>query len=156
EGRWDYGPVGPVVELACRLAEVAEPGEILIGRRAQAALRGAHPTEPRSGLVLRGYPGPVDAFALAGPAEPADRHGLTPRECELLALVADGLSNRAIAERLVISEKTAIRHVANIFAKLRVGTRAQAARLATELGLVRESPPGSEKGGPGFEPGSRL
>jgi DNA-binding CsgD family transcriptional regulator len=63
--------------------------------------------------------------------------GLTPRELEVLRLVADGVSNRGIGERLVISEKTAVRHVSNIFAKLGVHTRAEAARIAAEDGLTK-------------------
>lgn len=63
--------------------------------------------------------------------------GLTPRELEVLRLVADGVSNRGIGERLVISEKTAVRHVSNIFAKLGVHTRAEAARIAAESGLTK-------------------
>ena len=63
------------------------------------------------------------------------REGLTPREVEVLGLVADGLSNRAVAERLVISEATAARHVFNLFGKLGVHTRAQAARIYAERGL---------------------
>ena len=63
--------------------------------------------------------------------------GLTPRELEVLRLVADGVSNRGIGERLIISEKTAVRHVSNIFAKLGVHTRAEAARIAAEAGLTR-------------------
>jgi DNA-binding NarL/FixJ family response regulator len=51
--------------------------------------------------------------------------------------VADGLSNRAIADQLVISERTAARHVANIFLKLGVNSRAHAARLAAEAGLTQ-------------------
>jgi DNA-binding NarL/FixJ family response regulator len=51
--------------------------------------------------------------------------------------VADGVSNRGIGERLVTSEKTAVRHVSNIFAKLDVHTRAEAARIAAESGLTR-------------------
>jgi DNA-binding CsgD family transcriptional regulator len=62
--------------------------------------------------------------------------GLTERELEVLRLLADGLSNRAIGARLVISEKTANRHVSNIFAKLGVHSRAQAARLAAERGIT--------------------
>ena len=62
--------------------------------------------------------------------------GLTARELEVLALIADGLSNRAISERLVISEKTAGRHVSNVYTKLRVHNRAQAARVAAEGGLT--------------------
>lgn len=61
---------------------------------------------------------------------------LSPREREVLALVAEGLSNRAIGRRLVISEKTAGHHVASIFTKLGVHNRAQATRIATLGGLV--------------------
>lgn len=53
--------------------------------------------------------------------------GLTPREREVLALVSDGLSNKQIGERLVISTKTASVHVSNILAKLAVGSRLEAA-----------------------------
>lgn len=69
---------------------------------------------------------------LAPLTDGADAGGLTAREIEVLRLVADGLSNRAIADRLVISEKTVGRHVSNIFCKLGVHNRAQATRLATE------------------------
>jgi DNA-binding CsgD family transcriptional regulator/tetratricopeptide (TPR) repeat protein len=64
--------------------------------------------------------------------------GLTARETEVLGLVADGLTNRAIAEALVLSENTVIRHVANIFAKLGVNSRAAAVARAAEGGLVAE------------------
>ena len=60
---------------------------------------------------------------------------LTSREREVLALIAEGLSNKQIAERLVISQGTVIRHVANIFAKLGVNNRTAAARAAVELAL---------------------
>ena len=62
--------------------------------------------------------------------------GLSDRERQVLALIADGLSNRDIGARLVISEKTAGRHVSNIFTKLEVHTRARAARYAAEHGLL--------------------
>ena len=62
--------------------------------------------------------------------------GLSGRELEVLALVAEGLTNRQIAERLVISEHTAVRHVANVFRKLGVGNRAAAVRLGGERGLI--------------------
>ncbi len=52
---------------------------------------------------------------------------LTRRETEILALLAEGLSNRGISDRLVISEGTAKFHVANILRKLRVANRAEAA-----------------------------
>jgi DNA-binding CsgD family transcriptional regulator/tetratricopeptide (TPR) repeat protein len=62
--------------------------------------------------------------------------GLTAREAEVLGLLAEGLTNRAIAEVLVLSEHTVIRHVANIFAKLEVKSRAAAVAVAAERGLV--------------------
>jgi DNA-binding CsgD family transcriptional regulator len=61
---------------------------------------------------------------------------LSAREIEVLRLIADGLSNRLIGERLFISEKTAGRHVSNIYGKLGVHTRAQATRIAAESGLT--------------------
>jgi len=63
-------------------------------------------------------------------------HGLTPREREVLALVATGRTNRAIAEKLFISEKTVARHVANIFGKLGVSSRAAATAFAYERHLL--------------------
>jgi DNA-binding CsgD family transcriptional regulator/tetratricopeptide (TPR) repeat protein len=64
--------------------------------------------------------------------DPSGFARLTPREREVLGLLAGGLTNRGIAERLVISEATAIRHVANIYAKIGVSNRASAARAAVE------------------------
>ena len=62
--------------------------------------------------------------------------GLSEREVEVLRLLADGLTNRAIADRLVISERTVDRHVSNIFTKLDVSSRAAATAAAYELGIV--------------------
>jgi DNA-binding CsgD family transcriptional regulator len=66
---------------------------------------------------------------------------LTPREREVMALLARGLSNRAIAEALVISPKTAEIHVSNILGKLSLSSRAQVAAYALEHGLVSLSKP---------------
>jgi len=65
-----------------------------------------------------------------------DELGLTPREREVLALVADGRTNRQIAEALFISDKTASVHVSNILAKLGVANRGEAAAVAHRLRLT--------------------
>jgi HD-GYP domain-containing protein (c-di-GMP phosphodiesterase class II) len=64
--------------------------------------------------------------------------GLTAREVEVLGLVARGLSNKEIAERLVISPKTVRNHVEHIYAKLGVSSRAAAGFFATEHGLFSD------------------
>jgi LuxR family maltose regulon positive regulatory protein len=61
---------------------------------------------------------------------------LTPREQEVLALLANGLSNQQIAERLVISPNTAKRHIKHLLAKLSVTNRTRAVTRARELGLL--------------------
>jgi DNA-binding NarL/FixJ family response regulator len=61
---------------------------------------------------------------------------LTTREREILALVAQGHSNRDIADRLVISERTARTHVSNVLSKLQLSSRTQAALLAIREGLI--------------------
>ena len=67
---------------------------------------------------------------------PSRMRSLTEREREVAALIAQGATNRAIAEALIISERTVERHVANIFAKLDFGSRTQIAALAAEAGLA--------------------
>jgi DNA-binding CsgD family transcriptional regulator len=80
----------------------------------------------------------ADLHALDGPgaSRAADAHGLSPRELEVLALVAGGRSNRDIAGTLFLSEKTVARHVSNIFTKLGVSSRAAATAYAYEHGLT--------------------
>jgi DNA-binding NarL/FixJ family response regulator len=62
--------------------------------------------------------------------------GLTRRECEVLTLVADGRSNRQIGEALFISDRTVARHLTNIFTKIGVSSRTQAARYAMDRGMT--------------------
>jgi DNA-binding NarL/FixJ family response regulator len=66
---------------------------------------------------------------------------LTEREHEVLAALAQGLSNREIAERLVITEGTVKNHVSNLMAKLAVRDRTQAVLKAQELGLIEQRHP---------------
>jgi DNA-binding NarL/FixJ family response regulator len=74
----------------------------------------------------------TDAVPAAHPNEPA----LSPREREVLALIAAGETTRAIAEKLFLSENTVKRHTSNIFQKLHIRHRSQAAFEALRRGLV--------------------
>src|SRR5918993_1423759 len=90
----------------------------------------------------------LEQFAQVSPHAPESRPSassvgpgsfdeLTPRELEVLSLIARGLRNREIAGRLVISEKTVGNHVSNIFTKLQVHDRSQAIIRARDAGLGR-------------------
>lgn len=69
-------------------------------------------------------------------AEKLRELGLTPREHEILGLIAEGLSNREIAERLFVSENTVKTHSSRVFEKLGVNRRVQAVQRGKELGLI--------------------
>jgi ATP/maltotriose-dependent transcriptional regulator MalT len=82
-----------------------------------------------------------DVSRAGGAAGRADRLGeLTPREHEVLTLVAQGLSDAEIAERLFVSPHTVHRHVANVRTKLRLPSRAAAVAYAARAGLLSLSP----------------
>jgi ATP/maltotriose-dependent transcriptional regulator MalT len=65
--------------------------------------------------------------------------GLTDREAEVLRLVATGLTNKEIASKLFLSDKTVARHLSNIFVKLGVSSRTAATAFAIESGIARHS-----------------
>ena len=80
--------------------------------------------------------GPAEAPDEAADEGPVAQLGLTPRELEVLLLVAAGRTNREIGAELFMSEKTASVHVSRILAKLDVGGRVEAAAVAHRLGLT--------------------
>jgi NarL family two-component system response regulator YdfI len=104
------------------------PGQLVVALEAAAA-----------GLVVM-HPAEVDAMFPA--AEPASRplaeltEPLTPRESEVLQMLASGLANKEIAARLAISEHTVKFHVASILGKLGAGSRTEAVSLGIRRGLV--------------------
>lgn len=77
--------------------------------------------------------------AEGGALDPARREalGITKRELEILGLIAEGLSNREIAERIFVSENTVKTHSSRLFDKLNAKRRTQAVQLAKEMGLIR-------------------
>jgi ATP/maltotriose-dependent transcriptional regulator MalT len=99
-----------------------------LARRARIDLAAAADGEAPEGAEGDGEPAPADG-------DGADQLGLTPREREVLTLVAEGRTNRQIAESLFISDKTASVHVSNILAKLGVANRGEAAAVAHRLRL---------------------
>ncbi|HEY7059534.1 MAG TPA: response regulator transcription factor, partial [Vicinamibacterales bacterium] len=86
--------------------------------------------------MLGASPHAAAVAALTAPPSTPTSTSLTGREVEVLRLIATGATNRAIAGRLNISEKTVARHVSNIFTKLDLSSRAAATAYAYEHGLI--------------------
>ncbi|MCZ0963175.1 alpha/beta fold hydrolase [Paracoccus benzoatiresistens] len=132
---------GPVLDVADRIAARGSGPEILLSRLASELVSGSGlqfvDRGALAGIDCRA-PLPLVAIASERHLEPRSRtapraanlDALTPREREVLALVADGLSNPHIAVDLGLSEHTVKRHVANILLKLDLPSRAAVAGLA--------------------------
>ena len=95
----------------------------------------------RKTVVVREVAVPVEVPVKVGEPFVADadrqaRLGITPRELEILGLIAAGLSNREIAERLFVSENTVKTHSSRLFDKLNAKRRTQAVQLAKEARLI--------------------
>jgi DNA-binding CsgD family transcriptional regulator len=90
------------------------------------------------GLARRGR---IRMEGRAPAASGIGRFELTPREHEVLLLITEGLTNRTIAERLYISEKTTEKHVARVLSKLGARTRGEAGAIAHRIGLEEVTRP---------------
>jgi DNA-binding NarL/FixJ family response regulator len=121
---YEAARVRVLMGLACRALgdDDSSALELEAAREAFAAL-GAAPDVAR-----------VDRLAESEPL--VDPHGLTPRELQVLRLLAAGQTNKAIAAELFLSKRTVDRHVSNIFGKLGVSSRAAATAFAYEHELV--------------------
>ncbi|MFD7320193.1 AAA family ATPase [Streptomyces sp. NPDC059875] len=118
-----------------------EAAALLREVHATAVRLGAHPLREDVELLAARARLPLTAPERALEPEPGDdAFGLTPREQDVLRLVAAGRTNRQIAEELFISPKTASVHVSNILAKLGVAGRGEAAALAHRLRLLEPTP----------------
>jgi ATP/maltotriose-dependent transcriptional regulator MalT len=102
---------------------------------------GVRLTAPRRRAAAPGAAIPAPSIPASAPFVPDQRRrdelGITPRELEILALVAEGLSNREIADKLHVSENTVKTHCSRAFDKLGARRRTQAVQLGKELGLLR-------------------
>jgi DNA-binding NarL/FixJ family response regulator len=125
EAPYDAGRVRVLVGLACRALDDEDGAEMEFD-----AARSTFQQLGAATDLMR-----VDELFKATIA-PASLGGLTARELQILALVATGKTNRAIAAELVISEKTVARHVSNIFDKIAVSSRSAATAYAYEHKLV--------------------
>jgi DNA-binding NarL/FixJ family response regulator len=138
---------GVAVQIAARALGYAGPGEVIVSSTVRDLVAG-------SGLELEelrghaaGLPAGVSLLRVRAPGRPPapalveDARGpasaLTAREREIAGLVALGLTNRQIADELVISSATVDRHVANILVKLGAHSRTQIALWAVSEGLGR-------------------
>jgi len=91
-------------------------------------------TRKKEIIVVKEVPAPAQPFALN--EERLRDLGITKRELEILELIARGMSNREIAEKLFVSENTVKTHSSRLFDKLSAKRRTQAVQIAKEMGLI--------------------
>ena len=139
-----YGLVGGVLITLLKLMEyrflVVERSLEIYGGLVAAVFAalgiwlGLKLTRPVEKEVVREIPVRQAAFVLN--QRKLEELEITPRELEILQLIAQGLSNREIAERLFVSENTVKTHSSRLFDKLSARRRTQAVQLGKELGLI--------------------
>jgi DNA-binding CsgD family transcriptional regulator len=144
------GAAAPQLSLASRVLAAADAYRDLVEERPHR--RALPPAEAAHRLSSEVTAGRLDADAVAAVLGVAGQRagalrarpaGLTERQVEVLRLVARGLTNREVAERLVISSRTAEHHVQDVYTRIGVSSRAGAALFAMEHGLLGSDPAGS-------------
>ena len=140
-----YGLVGGVMITALKLMEyrfLVIERSIEIYAAMIAALfavlgiwLGLKLTKPKEKLVVREVPVPAGVPFVLNESKLTEL-GVTPRELEILGLIAQGLSNREIAEKLFVSENTVKTHSSRLFDKLSAKRRTQAVQIGKEFGLL--------------------
>jgi len=138
-GEW-HAAAARWTELGCRfdaaLALASSDEEEALRESFEALQRlGATRTAARVARMLRRH-GVRDLRSGPRASTRSNPRGLTTRELDVLELIAEGLQNREIAERLFLSTRTVEHHVSSILGKLSVGTRGQAAAEAARLGIA--------------------
>ena len=140
-----YGAVGGVLIALLRIIEYKHfvheyPSEIYGGLvalifTALGIYFGLRWTKAKQVVIVREVPVRMDGPFVLNAGQLKDV-GLTPREHEILALIAQGLSNREIGEKLFVSENTVKTHSSRLFEKMQVNRRVQAVQKGKELGLI--------------------
>jgi DNA-binding CsgD family transcriptional regulator len=144
-----YGAVGGVIIALLKVIEYKHfvreyPSELYGGLvalifTAVGIYLGLKWTRAKEVVVIREVPVRIPV-RMDGPfvlnAEKLKETGLTAREHEILALIAQGLSNREIGEKLFVSENTVKTHSSRLFEKMQVNRRVQAVQKGKDLGLI--------------------
>jgi DNA-binding CsgD family transcriptional regulator len=132
----EFGHVYETARSRARLsAALAAAGDSTAGAVEAELARGVA-TRLGAAALLRELGAEPDGAPARRPAKPRDIDALTPRERDVLDLVATGRSNREIAAALFISAKTVSVHISNLLAKLEAGSRTEAVAIARRRGLL--------------------
>jgi len=123
------------LRLGIRAVLPRDAGSVEIVAAVSAAAAGLVVVAQEWAQPLRGALG-AERSAPSAERGPLNPESLTPREVEVLRLIAEGLGNKQIAARLAISEHTVKFHVGSVFAKIRASTRAEAVMIGARRGLI--------------------